>query len=105
MQGDLAPTVAKHYNQLQETGLEVRKQSRIFFLRNLNNWVKSVLIGKNLLFVLIRQKKSFLVMVNIFWGAVNADPNFFYELYHTFLSYNASSGTNSPLYSLFHPPI
>lgn len=40
--------MAKHYNQLQETGLEVRKQSRIFFLRNFNNWVKSVLIGETL---------------------------------------------------------
>ncbi|KAL8608780.1 hypothetical protein ACOMHN_065517 [Nucella lapillus] len=47
-EGDLTQTVAKHYNQLQETGLEVRKQSRIFFLRNFNNWVKSVLIGETL---------------------------------------------------------
>ncbi|XP_076470206.1 mRNA cap guanine-N(7) methyltransferase-like [Babylonia areolata] len=47
-EGDLTQTVAKHYNQLQETGLEVRKQSRIFYLRNFNNWVKSVLIGETL---------------------------------------------------------
>ncbi|KAK7498088.1 hypothetical protein BaRGS_00010676, partial [Batillaria attramentaria] len=47
-EGDLTGTVANHYNQLQETGLEVRKQSRIFFLRNFNNWVKSVLIGETL---------------------------------------------------------
>lgn len=43
---DLTGTVAKHYNQLQEAGLETRKDSRIFFLRNFNNWIKSVVIGE-----------------------------------------------------------
>lgn len=38
--------VATHYNQLQEVGLKVRRQSRIFYLRNFNNWMKSVLIGE-----------------------------------------------------------
>lgn len=38
--------VAAHYNELQEVGLEKRSQSRIFYLRNFNNWTKSVLIGK-----------------------------------------------------------
>lgn len=37
--------VAAHYNELQEVGLEKRSQSRIFYLRNFNNWMKSVLIG------------------------------------------------------------
>ncbi|XP_054579795.1 mRNA cap guanine-N7 methyltransferase isoform X2 [Eptesicus fuscus] len=37
-------TVAAHYNELQEVGLEKRSQSRIFYLRNFNNWMKSVLI-------------------------------------------------------------
>uniref|UniRef100_A0A2K5QWD1 mRNA (guanine-N(7))-methyltransferase n=1 Tax=Cebus imitator TaxID=2715852 RepID=A0A2K5QWD1_CEBIM len=36
--------VAAHYNELQEVGLEKRSQSRIFYLRNFNNWMKSVLI-------------------------------------------------------------
>ncbi|XP_078397221.1 mRNA cap guanine-N(7) methyltransferase [Cetorhinus maximus] len=40
--------VAAHYNELQECGLEVRSQSRIFYLRNFNNWIKSVLIGEYL---------------------------------------------------------
>ncbi|XP_042901007.1 mRNA cap guanine-N(7) methyltransferase [Parasteatoda tepidariorum] len=44
MTDSLAPIVAQHYNQIQEKGLEERKQSRIFHMRNLNNWVKSMLI-------------------------------------------------------------
>ncbi|XP_062342519.1 mRNA cap guanine-N7 methyltransferase [Osmerus eperlanus] len=38
--------VASHYNALKETGLGARSQSRIFFMRNFNNWLKSVLIGE-----------------------------------------------------------
>lgn len=48
--------VAAHYNELQEVGLEKRSQSRIFYLRNFNNWIKSVLIGEFL--EKIRQKKK-----------------------------------------------
>lgn len=42
---DLTGVVAKHYNELQETGLAARSQSRIFHLRNFNNWIKSIVIG------------------------------------------------------------
>ncbi|XP_040287790.1 mRNA cap guanine-N7 methyltransferase [Bufo bufo] len=38
--------VAAHYNELQESGLKERSQSRIFYLRNFNNWMKSALIGE-----------------------------------------------------------
>ncbi|XP_003464505.1 mRNA cap guanine-N7 methyltransferase isoform X1 [Cavia porcellus] len=48
--------VAAHYNELQEVGLEKRSQSRIFYLRNFNNWIKSVLIGEFL--EKVRQKKT-----------------------------------------------
>ncbi|XP_004470075.2 mRNA cap guanine-N(7) methyltransferase isoform X2 [Dasypus novemcinctus] len=48
--------VAAHYNKLEETGLEKRSQSRIFYLRNFNNWMKSVLIGEFL--EKVRQKKK-----------------------------------------------
>jgi hypothetical protein len=33
------------YNNTQEHGLARRKESRIFYLRNFNNWIKSTLIG------------------------------------------------------------
>ncbi|XP_070505982.1 mRNA cap guanine-N(7) methyltransferase [Chironomus tepperi] len=42
---DNASVVAKHYNQLQEKGLAERFNSKIFYLRNFNNWVKSMLIS------------------------------------------------------------
>lgn len=38
--------VASHYNTLQESGLAARSTSRIFYMRNFNNWLKSVLIGE-----------------------------------------------------------
>ena len=45
MQDGLANAVANHYNQLENTGLRDRTKSPIFYLRNFNNWVKSMLIG------------------------------------------------------------
>lgn len=39
-----ASVVAAHYNHLEEKGLKERFNSPIFYLRNFNNWVKSVLI-------------------------------------------------------------
>ncbi|KAI8501894.1 hypothetical protein Bbelb_203060 [Branchiostoma belcheri] len=44
----LTSQVARHYNQLEEKGLAVRSQSRIFHLRNFNNWIKSMLIADTL---------------------------------------------------------
>lgn len=38
--------VAQHYNTMEEKGLEFRNTSRILYLRNFNNWVKSMLIGE-----------------------------------------------------------
>ncbi|XP_037382663.1 mRNA cap guanine-N7 methyltransferase-like [Talpa occidentalis] len=49
-------TVAAHYNELKEVGLQMRSQSRIFYLRNFNNWMKSILIGEFL--EKVRQKKK-----------------------------------------------
>ena len=40
----LGETVAQHYNNLEEKGKEHRKESRIYYMRNFNNWTKSMLI-------------------------------------------------------------
>ena len=42
----LADKVAKHYNEHPEGSKESRKESQIYYLRNFNNWVKSVLINE-----------------------------------------------------------
>lgn len=33
------------YNNTQEQGLDRRNESKIYYLRNFNNWIKSTLIG------------------------------------------------------------
>ncbi|KAJ8961253.1 hypothetical protein NQ318_008937 [Aromia moschata] len=43
-----AKVVATHYNQLEEKGLDERSRSRIFYLRNFHNWIKSMLINEYL---------------------------------------------------------
>lgn len=40
--------VASHYNNLQEKGLYERSKSNIFYMRNFNNWIKSMLINEYL---------------------------------------------------------
>ena len=36
--------VAKHYDNLPEKVKEQRKNSRVYYMRNFNNWIKSALI-------------------------------------------------------------
>lgn len=43
--GGLGTVVAKHYNNIEDKGLQDRSKSRIFFMRNSNNWIKSYLIN------------------------------------------------------------
>ncbi|XKL60618.1 hypothetical protein PGB90_007675 [Kerria lacca] len=38
--------VAAHYNTLEDKGLDARNKSRIVYLRNFNNWIKSMLINE-----------------------------------------------------------
>jgi len=40
--------VAKHYDNLPERGREQRSESRIYFMRNFNNWIKSTLMNEYL---------------------------------------------------------
>lgn len=42
---DHTKVVATHYNKLEEKGRAERSKSRIFHMRNFNNWIKSVLIN------------------------------------------------------------
>ena len=46
LEGGLGGVVAKHYDNLPEKGKEQRKDSRIFHMRNFNNWIKSTLINE-----------------------------------------------------------
>jgi mRNA (guanine-N7-)-methyltransferase len=54
----LGSTVAKHYNDIAPITRESRKDSRIFHLRNFNNWVKSVVISEFLEKVKRRKRVS-----------------------------------------------
>lgn len=54
---DNTALVADHYNMLEEKGLSYRNQSRIVYMRNFNNWIKSMLIHEYV--VKLRQGKSF----------------------------------------------
>lgn len=38
--------VAEHYNNLNPSDLTTRSESKIYYLRNFNNWIKSVLINE-----------------------------------------------------------
>ncbi|XP_059618402.1 mRNA cap guanine-N7 methyltransferase [Phlebotomus argentipes] len=46
VEGEHTKVVAKHYNTLEEKGLSERNKSRIFYLRNFNNWIKSMLVNE-----------------------------------------------------------
>ncbi|CAH2007018.1 unnamed protein product [Acanthoscelides obtectus] len=43
-----ADVVASHYNSLEEKGIIERSKSRIVYLRNFHNWIKSMLINEYL---------------------------------------------------------
>lgn len=46
MKDNHASIVATHYNKLEEKGLAERSNSRILYMRNFNNWIKTQLINE-----------------------------------------------------------
>lgn len=54
---DNTALVANHYNALQEKNLSQRNKSRIVYMRNFNNWVKSMLINEYM--AKVKQSKSY----------------------------------------------
>lgn len=52
----LGSVVQSHYNNLRQTDLKTRSESRIYYLRNFNNWIKSTIINEFL--AKIRQEKG-----------------------------------------------
>ena len=50
--------VAEHYNSKEGGDLAARTQSRIYYLRNFNNWIKSVLINETVQHRLRRRRDA-----------------------------------------------
>lgn len=50
--------VAQHYNALEEKGLDERSKSRIVYMRNFHNWIKSMLINEYLTKIKNRKKHN-----------------------------------------------
>lgn len=42
----ISSIVANHYNSIHNNDIQERKKSRIYYMRNFNNWVKSIIIRK-----------------------------------------------------------
>lgn len=42
----MSSIVAHHYNSINNNDIQERKKSRIYYMRNFNNWVKSIIISK-----------------------------------------------------------
>lgn len=55
----LGTVVAKHYNELEEKGLAARQESHIIYMRNFNNWIKSMLISEWVFFFVENDFASF----------------------------------------------
>jgi len=65
-QNGIAAKVASHYNKIEEKGIAARTESRIYFLRNFNNWIKSNLIAEFL--EKVRAKKEPIYVLDLGCG-------------------------------------
>ncbi|CDW57807.1 mRNA cap guanine N7 methyltransferase [Trichuris trichiura] len=60
--------VAEHYNKLPQRSLQERSQSRIFYLRNLNNWIKSMTIQDAINRIRREGNSSFICVLDLCCG-------------------------------------
>lgn len=60
--------VAKHYNERKDVGLQERAKSRIVFLRNFNNWTKSVCIADAIQRLRDRNRNASLTVLDLCCG-------------------------------------
>jgi len=42
----ISSIVAQHYNSMNNNDISQRQKSKIYFMRNFNNWIKSIIIRK-----------------------------------------------------------
>ena len=42
----ISSIVANHYNSINNKDISERSKSKIYFMRNFNNWIKSIIIRK-----------------------------------------------------------
>lgn len=60
--------VAEHYNSKNKIDLNTRAESRIFYMRNFNNWIKSVLINEYVKKIKSEAKSSGLTILDLGCG-------------------------------------
>ncbi|KAJ8982029.1 hypothetical protein NQ317_007739 [Molorchus minor] len=68
-----AKVVASHYNRLEEKGLDERSKSRIVYLRNFHNWIKSMLINEYLTKIKEGKKHNAPIRVHDMCGGKGGD--------------------------------
>lgn len=57
--------VQEHYNQKNPTDLDTRSKSPIFYMRNFNNWIKSVLIAEYIAEISQQTSNSYISVLDL----------------------------------------
>ena len=92
----LGVTVAKFYNEHKANTREERKASPIFYLRNFNNWVKSVLINE----FMEKYKRFIYLFVCLFIYLYNTS-----RPYHLKLISTRDAGSYSGIFTTIKQPL